>query len=440
MLQNMFSGRLQYNQQARRFFMTIVALGFVIDGVYAVLLNLYLLRLGYDPRFIGQVNSLGLLAFAMVSFPAGVLGARWASTHMMRVGVAIMLMGTLLLPFGESVPAAWRGGWFIVTYAMTLMGFSSYFVNSAPFLMTVVEHRRHNNAFAIQTALISLAAFGGSLLGGNLPVLIAAISPLTLEDPEPYRYTFMLVALAVLVAFVITLTLVEQSDETGTDHQTETRPDKPTDTPVNSAPAFSIRQLAMPIIIIIGIMSLVRFLQLAGVATSVVYVNVYMDTVFGIDSSVIGTVASLGRLLAVPIVLLAPRLISRSSTGSVALWASLITVVCLLPIAFSSHWWGAALGYIGVLGLSNLRFTAFIIYILMLVPKKQQSIMAGAGETAAGFSFALMAWGGGYVATTYSFRELFLLGAILSGLGTFIFWVYLCQASMRKATEVGALP
>jgi hypothetical protein len=81
MLQNFFLRRLQYNQQARRFFMTIVALGFVIDGVYAVLLNLYLLRLGYDARFIGQVNSFGLLTFALVSLPAGLLGSRWARQH-----------------------------------------------------------------------------------------------------------------------------------------------------------------------------------------------------------------------------------------------------------------------------------------------------------------------------------------------------------------------
>jgi hypothetical protein len=35
-----------------------------------VVFNLYLLRLGYDPTFVGQINSIGLLTFALASMPA----------------------------------------------------------------------------------------------------------------------------------------------------------------------------------------------------------------------------------------------------------------------------------------------------------------------------------------------------------------------------------
>src|SRR5262245_6727144 len=101
---NFFITRLQYNRQTWRYFVTIGALGFAIDGVYAVLLNLYLLRLGYGPEFIGQVNGLALVTFAVMGLPSGVLGAKWTSRQMLRVGLGVALLGTGLLPLAEFTP------------------------------------------------------------------------------------------------------------------------------------------------------------------------------------------------------------------------------------------------------------------------------------------------------------------------------------------------
>jgi MFS family permease len=431
MLQNLFLRRLQYTQPARRYFMTIIALGFVIDGVYAVLLNLYLLRLGYDARFIGQVNSFGLLTFALVSLPAGILGTRWASNQLLRIGLGGILLGTFLLPLAEYTPAGWQEGWFIATYALILTGFSLFFVNGAPFLMTVVVRDRQNDAFAAQTALLSFAAFVGSLFGGTVPGLIANAWNFTLDDPEPYRYTLLIVALVVLAAFLITLTIVGESAENN---------DEPPEPDANPGMRQRWGGFTTATIILIGLMSLVRFLQVAGLATTSVFFNVFLDTQYALPLSTIGTIASLGRLIAVPAVLLAPRLIRRTSTGSVAMWASLATALCLLPIALTPYWWTAAIGYIGALSLTNLRFAAFIVYILVLVPRRQQAVMVGAGETAAGFSFAFMALSGGYIAALTGFRELFLLGAILTGLGTLIFWWHLRDVNLRKAAQVGSVP
>jgi predicted MFS family arabinose efflux permease len=193
-------------------------------------------------------------------------------------------------------------------------------------------------------------------------------------------------------------------------------------------------------IVLIAVMSLVRFLQVAGLATTSVFFNVYLDAQYAMSPNVIGTIASLGRLIAVPTVLLAPRLIKRTSTGNVAMWASLATALCLLPIALAPYWWTAAIGYISALSLTNLRFAAFIVYIMVLVPNRQHAVMVGAGEAAAGFSFALMALLGGYLITGSGFRELFLLGAVLSGLGTFVFWLHLRGSNMRKAAKLGTLP
>ncbi|MEZ4674145.1 MAG: hypothetical protein R2932_07890 [Caldilineaceae bacterium] len=50
------------------YFFAISLIGFTVDGgIFSVVFNLFLLRMGYGPEFVGQVNSVGLLAFAICS-------------------------------------------------------------------------------------------------------------------------------------------------------------------------------------------------------------------------------------------------------------------------------------------------------------------------------------------------------------------------------------
>ena len=64
-------------------------------------------------------------------------------------------------------------------------------------------------------------------------------------------------------------------------------------------------------------------------------------------------------------------------------------------MALVEHWLAASFGYIGAISMMSVRYTAFIVYILDLVPRSWQALMAGTGEAAAGLSFAMMALGGG---------------------------------------------
>ena len=67
----------------------VALVGFALDGgIYSVLLNLFLLRLGFGPELIGLVNSAGTLTFALASLPAGALGGRLGSRadHACRAG------------------------------------------------------------------------------------------------------------------------------------------------------------------------------------------------------------------------------------------------------------------------------------------------------------------------------------------------------------------
>lgn len=409
------------NPQARLFFAVIVGLTFVADGLYSVLLNLYLLRLDYGTEFIGLVNAVGLLTFGLASLPAGILGSRMSTTALMKFGAYTCLAGGLLLPMAEWLPPGWRELGLVIPPALMFGGFAFYFVNGAPYLINVVDAAYKNHAFALKAAHWSLAGFFGSLAGGLLPGAIASVNGWTLADPAPFRITFALATIVLaLSAFFAT--------------RIRPLPPKPPPTSREKAQARKARGngWASSILTLIVIMTVIRLFQVAGSATAMVYFNVYMDQHLAISTALIGSMAAIGRLTGVPTALITPWLVQRWGNIRVVLLSSLLATVCLIPMALVEHWLAASFGYIVAISMMSVRYTAFIVYILDLVPRTHQALMAGTGEAAAGLSFAMMAMGGGLLLTAFAFRDLFLLGALISAIGTALFWLYVVVSKPKR--------
>lgn len=424
MLARIFNPIRGFNPQARLFFVVLVGMCFVVDGVYNVLLNLYMLRLGYGTEFIGLVNAVGLLTFAGVSLPAGLLGSRYSTTLLMKLGAAICVVGGLLLPHAELLPTVIREAWLVAFYALMLTGFALFFVNGAPYLLNAVDTALKHRAFAIKTAGWSLAGFAGSLVGGILPGMLASPLATTLSEPAPYRLTLTLASVVMALAALFMLRIKPL---------TIVAPPIADAQPSEAGPAGP--HMTQSLIMLIGVMTVIRLFQVSGTATALVYFNVYMDQQLAVSTAMIGAIAALGRLTGVPTALLTPAFIERWGITRVVLWGSLFTSLCLLPMALAEHWLAAALSFVGTLALTSVRYASFVVYILDLVPKSQQSIMAGSGEMAAGLSFAMMALGGGLLLSVFAFRDLFLLGALLSFLGTFSFWLHARAAKAQRRLQ-----
>ena len=71
---------VHFSRDVRLYLMANALFGFVLfGGIYPLLYNLYLLRLGYNTQFVGLANATGALCFALSSLPSGMLGGRWGS-------------------------------------------------------------------------------------------------------------------------------------------------------------------------------------------------------------------------------------------------------------------------------------------------------------------------------------------------------------------------
>lgn len=393
-----------------RLLLTLSAiLGFTIDGgIYTVILNLYILRLDFGPEFVGQVAFVANLVFALGSLVAGWLGGRFGDRRVMVAGLLLLLAGTTTLPFAGALAPQWRGLYLIGAYQLAYLGLALYYVNSGPFLVKVTAAAARGDIFAMQSAVNSIASFAGGLTGGLLPAFFAMVMGVSLLHAAPYRMPLVMVGLLMFLAVMVVL-------------QTRTPTSQESAALAAGAPGAPKLTTAYGLI---SFMAVVRFLQVAGVGAAMTFFNVYMDEGLHVATAQIGFMAASARLVAVPAALLGPALARRIGYGAAAVVASLGACLSILPIALIPVPGAAGLGLIGLMTFTVVRYPAFYVYIMERTPDRLRSTMTGAGEMAAGLSFALISLVGGFIIVRYGYAAAFLLGGALTLAGTIMFGLY----------------
>jgi len=391
------------DRNVRRF---LVASGIVsfclLNGIYAVLFNLYLLRLGYGSEFVGWVNAAGALSFALSALPAGLLAHRIGLRRTMTLGLVIGAIGFGLISISDVIPAPARAPWLIANRVVAIVGLSLFFVNSTPFLAGVTTEEARDHAYSVRMVLDSLAGFSGSLVGGALPGWIALLLGTFPEHPAAYRFALLAAAVLCLPAAWVTSSIPELEIEQEAGHA-----------------AMGGRGV-LPVSLI-GAMALVVLLRGAGVGTSRTFFNVYMDDGLEMPTAQIGLLFAVIQLLTVPAALLTPILTARRGTFRVTLVGSLGVAFSMLPIALVPHWAAATVGQVGIFALSSIADVALSAYQMALVAPRWRTHMAGTTSMAMGLSWTVLSVGGGYLIAGLGYRELFLLAGGLTALGTVLF-------------------
>jgi MFS family permease len=410
-----------YSRDLRRVLFTSAMMGFTLDGgIYSVAFNLYMLRLGLGPEVVGLVNSAGLLSFALASLPAGWLGGRFGARRMMVAGVAVTLAGMLAVPLTDMLPPAWQVGWLAASYVALYVGVSAYYVNCSPMLIGATGAGERTRIISLQSALIGLAAFAGGMLAGLLPPLVSATLGWPLASPAPYRVPLALAALV----FVPALWAISRT------HAARLAPPKDMPGDEKGAPAVAVSVLGLLLIL-----SLIRFLQVAGVGSAVTFFNVYMDDGLGATTLSIGVISALARLLGVPAALLTPVLARRFGDAVTAVAGSFMAVAALLPLALAPTWQAAGVGFLAMMAATAVRYPSYFVYMMAITPSQKRAVMAGAGEMAGGFSFALIALVGGYIIAGPGYTTLFLTAAAMTLAGTLLLWAFVLWHG-RKADKM----
>src|SRR4029453_16949911 len=95
---------ISFNRNIRLCLIAWALIGFGYFGVQGVLLNLYLLRLGFDTRFIGSLIASGQLVWGLAALPAGAIGRRMGLRAALIASAALNALGNVLLLMVERLP------------------------------------------------------------------------------------------------------------------------------------------------------------------------------------------------------------------------------------------------------------------------------------------------------------------------------------------------
>jgi len=388
------------NRDVRLFLVSAVAGGVCYMGLYFLLINLYLLRLGYDLEFIGLFVATGAFSFALSSLPASMVGRRWGSRRPMIFGMTILALGLAMLALSALVPTPWRSVWLIFFCALREFGNSFYLVNANPYLMQASSPTERDYAFSLRGTLTPLAAFVGTLAGGWLPQLSAYFSTRPIDDPLNYMAPLLLSALLLLPG-VVALSKTREVED--------------------SEPHTAQRERgAMPVKALATI-ALISLLFIVTASAGQSFYNVYMDTVLHAPTQLIGAIASCGQLLSVVLMLAAPALMKRWGHGRSFVLMALGMALSLLPMALVPHWSAAGLGIIGIVTLMAFSSTALTIFHQELVPVAWRPVMSGASLMAMGIGWGIVSSGGGYFVAAWGWPPFFLLAASVTALGAVLF-------------------
>ena len=380
-----------FSPSLRRLLLANALITAVVFGVSAVLLNLYLLRLGLDAALIGLVLGSGQLVWAATALPAGLVSSRIGLRNGYLLGAGCFGLGLALALLVESLPAGGWTAWLIFSQAVAMLGASFITVNNAPYLMAVTGEQERPHAFALFQAVGPAAAFLGSLVAGLLPGLIAGSLGVSVEQPAPYRWALWLGPVLCWLAIVPLLGADPGRVAVRRDAQAGADP----------AP--------LRLLFFYGV---IVFMQAIGEGAIRTFFNIFLDAGLAVPLAQIGALMGMAQLLPVGVALMIPFMLARWGTGYTYMAALAVISVCLLPLAAGPPLWMAATAYMGIIGMSAITgATRDLLGQESVTPRWRTTIQS---TVIIGLALGWAAIGvvGGYLIDTVGYGAMFLTGAI----------------------------
>jgi len=389
-----------FNRNIRLFLLVWALIAFAYFGIQGVLLNLYLLRLGFDTLFIGSLIASGQIIWALFALPAGFIGRRFGLRSALIAGSFLNMLGNSLLLMVEWLPKDMWSRWLYFAWILAWLGAALLTVNSIPYLMVISTPKERNNAFAAQGALMALLGFLGSVAAGFLPGVFSVWSGHSLDLPASYWYPLCLVPLTHLITIFIWIkaqpaNLIEESDS------------------LESVPA------PLGLFVFFGI---VVFLLTACEGSVRAFFNVYLDEALQMPTTFIGVIFGVGQLLPVFISLIIPGLLARWGSSLLLALSSAGAGLATLPLALFQHWIPATFGFVGLMVMLAINAPTRSIFSQEIVAPRWRTTTSAIATVGIGCGWASTAFAGGYLIPRVGFSGLFWIGTLLAFVAGILLW------------------
>ncbi len=386
------------------------AIGFAYFGMASVLVNLYLLRLGFNMETIGQVNGAGMLAWAIFALPASALGRKLGLRKVVVAGNLVIALGYILLLQTTLLSEAIKIPWLFAATILIWIGAAAITVNGAPLLSSASRPDERRHAFAVSNAVSAVLAILGSLAVGLLPGWISRLGGTNLETAGSYGAVLWLVPVFFILAgfFYRRITPVEQEA-----------------TQEGRGAASTV-----PILIFLFI-GVVVFFMTASEGGVRAFFNMYLDSDLAMTTSQIGVLFALAGILPIFGSLVMPLLAARFGP---MITLSITTLFMGISLAFIGRFplpLAAASGFIVFTFLSALGSITRVVLSQEIVAPRWRGATSAIVIIGLALGWGSMALVGSAIIEKVGFSGLMYLSAGSALVSTALVWAYLLAQRVR---------
>jgi MFS family permease len=303
-----------FGRDARLFLLTTVVYGAALS-LYWIDFNLYLKSIGLAPSTIGWMMAISQLAGVVTALPASAMADRFGRRLPMAVGMA--LVAAALFAF---LP----GQWFLLILGVAAMGAGSQIVSvvQIPYIAEHTLPDQRNQYFAVWSALGFVTSVGSALIGAAVAPALADHFGLT-ASAAPYQ--ILLVGVAVLGLIALATTYLLTSDRPAADR-------------VRHAARGRFGLVILDKRLFFRLL-LPGFLTSLGAGQLIPFLNLFIQTKFGLDLASINVVFAVTSLGTAAAILAQPALAARyGRIGSIVL-VQAASIPFIVVLGFSPLLW-----------------------------------------------------------------------------------------------------
>jgi MFS family permease len=392
-----YADRVRAFQPNARFYLVNVVITGVATGILRLLLNFYVLSLGFNEALLGSLITTSSMAALLAALPMGYLADLIGRKN------SLLISGGLLCA-SVAAMVLWPGqGMFYAMSIVSGLAQSLAAVTMAPFLMENSGERERTYLFSFSSGLQMAMASVGNWIGGYLPTWVSRTLEVSATSSQAYGGALIVVAVTLGIALV-PLVFIHAS-----------RADRSRRS-VFAPISFAAKQPAL-------LTKLVLPLLVTSIGAGLImpFMNVFFRVVHNQPDPVIGSLFAWGSLAMGLGLLIAPPLADRMGKIQLVVITQALSIPFLILLGFAPIFWVSALAYYVRLALMNMSTPVYQTFVMEHVEPEARATVA---SLAWNFGWAFSPTISGYLQVQYGWGPPYLGTIILYVISIGLYWVF----------------
>ena len=392
-----------------RLYLANVILAGAAGGVFRLLFNFYILSLGYDEAFLGNLVTASSLTALLVALPMGYVADRLGRKNS-------LVLGGLVFALAVAAMVLWPLSWvFILMNVLVGMGQSLSGVTMGPFLMENSNEKERIYLFSFSSGLQMASAFAGNWIGGNLPAWVAGRQQVAATDTSAYGVSILIVVGVLLLALVplmlMRLPRLEQNQRS-----------------VFAPISYFLKQKTT-----LGKLVLPMLVTSIGAGMIMPFMNVFFRQVYQQPDAAIGAMFAWGSLAMGFGLMIAPPLADKYGKIQLVVVTQALSIPFLALMGFAPWFALSATAYYIRLALMNMSGPVYQTFVMERVEPSARATVASLVSMSTNFGWAFSPTISGWIQVNYGFGPAFVVTIVLYTLSILMYYGFFWRGDRRAA-------